>query len=512
MCDRATITGRFEEMADRDPAKAAVADEQGSLTYDEVRRASADIASALREVAAATDRLVAVRVGRTRFAPVALLGVLRSGRGYVPIDPEHPRERRLFVRDDCGARLVVTDAALEADEVPLGKAGRFTVAARPPARGDLCWPVSPETAYVIHTSGSTGTPKGCVVRHTQVTALLDACGQVLDLRPADVWAVSHSFSFDFSVWELWGALTTGGTALIVSRSAGTDPAALVALLDAAGVTVLSQTPSIFGFLAKEVLRSGHPLPRLRYVVLGGEAIRPGDLAGWFDAGAAPHVRIVNMYGITETTVHVTWTLLDAGAVRAARADRTPVGVPLPHLAVSLRDAAGREVADGEAGEIWVSGSGVSDGYLGRPELTRERFVVDAGTGVRHYRSGDWAVRDGAGRLHYIGRTDDQVKIRGHRIELREIEAALLSLSGVRQAACSVRLNRAGQKVLSAHVVLREPDAPAPAAARAHLRALLPPYMVPHRLVRVSALPVNANGKLDRAALATTPALDWPTAG
>ncbi|GGU48236.1 hypothetical protein GCM10010211_10540 [Streptomyces albospinus] len=518
---RSPLHQRFADVALRRPDAPALIDEDGPVTYAELRAAADELARTLTFLATDDDQLIAARFGRGRSAPTGFLGILGSGRGYVPVDPDYPPARRSFLLEDCGARLIVTDGGLEPDESLLAKVGGITVAARNAAPARSGGDIPADTAYVIYTSGSTGAPKGCVVRQNSVLSLLGACSEVFTLHPTDVWTVFHSFSFDFSVWELWGALLTGGTAVLVPKRVALDPAALVELLAYRQVTVLSHTPSMFGFLVGQLRRSPRSLPHLRYAVLGGEAVNTRDALAWLEEGMAPNCRLINMYGITETTVHVTYLELDAEACRSADSRRTPIGRPLPHLRVSLRDAAGRAVADGTPGEIWVAGSGVAWGYLGRPELTRERFVVDSsvmdstvvnpsGEPRRFYRSGDWAVRQDDGSLHYIGRFDGQVKLRGHRIELGEVEAVLATLSGVRGVACAVQPHHSGQRVLVAYVI-DEPDARlTPARLRAHLGNRLPGHMRPHRFQRVARLPVTANGKLDRAALAALPVLDWPT--
>ncbi|MFG2617350.1 amino acid adenylation domain-containing protein [Streptomyces sp. NPDC048507] len=507
---RSTLHRRFDEVAQRFPGATAVIDDGGSMSYAQLRSACRELTDVLVPLCTGDDHVIATRLGRGRPAPVAFLGILGSGRGYLPVDPDHPRARRDLLLDDSGARLVVTDGPLEEDESPLAEVGGLTIArrdARPVRSGGQ---VPAGTAYVIYTSGSTGTPKGCVVGHCQVLALLDACATVFAFRPGDVWTVSHSFSFDFSVWELWGALLSGGTAVLVPTHVARDPEGFARLLASRQVTVLSQTPSMFGFLVGQLGRDQRSLPRLRYAVLGGEAVSLQDARTWLDAGMAPNARLVNMYGITETTVHVTHVELDVGTCRAAAVGRTPIGRPLPHLSVSLRDSAGRPVPDGTPGEMWVAGDGVCAGYLGRPELTAERFVVDRSGAepLRSYRSGDWAVRAADGTLHYIGRVDGQVKLRGHRVELAEVEAAIAALEGVDGAGCALHTNQSGRDVLVAYVVTAPDACPDPRKLRSDLGGRLPAHMRPHRFTRVRALAVTVNGKLDRDALHTLPVLDW----
>ncbi|WP_019056458.1 amino acid adenylation domain-containing protein [Streptomyces prunicolor] len=507
-----TVHERFADVALRRPEAPALIDEDGPVTYAELQAAGSRLARALVSLCTDDDRLIAARLGRSRSAPVGFLGILGSGRGYLPIDPDYPPARRSFLLDDSGTRLVVTDGALEPDETLVAKVDSLSIAVRGTGSVQSWQDVPAGTAYVIYTSGSTGAPKGCVVGHDQVLALLDACAEEFAFRPADVWTVFHSFSFDFSVWELWGALLNGSTAVLVPQQVARDPDAFVRLLTAHQVTVVSQTPSMFGFLVGRLRRDSRSLPHLRYAVLGGEAVNLQDALVWLEGDMAPNALLVNMYGITETTVHVTYGVLDAHICSSPELKHTPIGRPLRHLEVSLRDSAGQPVADGTPGEIWVAGSGVASGYLGRPELTQQRFVTNSAEDVpeRYYRSGDWAIRQADGTLYYIGRVDGQVKLRGHRIELGEVEAALTSLVGVRGVACALKVNQAGQHILVAYLVTG-PDADLdPGRIRAHLGDRLPAHLRPHQFKRVTSLPVTANGKLDRAALPALPGLDWPT--
>ncbi|KUN09336.1 hypothetical protein AQI95_05830 [Streptomyces yokosukanensis] len=323
---------------------------------------------------------------------------------------------------------------------------------------------------------------------------------MLGTGPQDVWTLFHSLSFDFSVWELWGPLLYGGRLVVVDRDAATDPLEFARLLVARRVTVLNQVPSAFGNLVTEAADEGIRLPALRRVVFGGEALVPADVRRWWAQGIAPDAQLVNMYGITETTVHVTWCPLSPAVLEQAAPGRTPIGRPLPHLTVSLRDAQGDPVAAGEPGEIWVAGAGVTHGYLDRPELTAGRFVDPADGSGRHYRSGDWAVADAEGGLFYAGRQDGQVKLRGFRIELGEIEAALRALPGVSGAACLVTADAHGEQSLTAYLVADRTELPA-STVRTELAVRLPSHMVPQHVHYLERLPVTPHGKLDRAALA-----------
>ncbi|MEW2045150.1 amino acid adenylation domain-containing protein [Streptomyces sp. NPDC005476] len=493
------LDARFRAVAAREPGRTAVTDDRGSVTYGRLAQDADAVTRALRGRVGA-GRPVALRAGRSRHALAGLLGILGAGASYLPVDPGYPRERQRYLLDDSGARLLLSEGPPEPGETVLADLGPLVLVARPPAPDTDDAPVLPsDTAYTIYTSGSTGAPKGCVVGHAQVLALLDAAVPLFDVGADDVWTLFHSWSFDFSVWEIWGALLYGGRAVLVDRETAADPEAFAGLLAAERVTVLNQVPSAFGNLVTEAAAGGVRLPALRHVVLGGEALVPDDVRRWWEAGTAPAATVTNMYGITETTVHVTHCTVTPDVLRAAAGGRTPIGRPLDHLTVELRDARGEPVAPGQPGELWVGGAGVSHGYLGRPGLTAERFPAAAdGTG-RRYRSGDWAFADADGLLYYAGRMDGQVKLRGFRIELGEIEAELRALPGVGGAACLV--DDSGRTPVLGACLVADRDALPPDRVREHLAGRLPAHMLPQRLRYLDRLPLTPHGKLDRAALA-----------
>jgi acyl-CoA synthetase (AMP-forming)/AMP-acid ligase II/acyl carrier protein len=339
----------------------------------------------------------------------------------------------------------------------------------------------------------------------------------------DVWTLFHSCAFDFSVWELWGALVYGGKLVIVPFGVSRTPEAFHRLLREQAVTVLNQTPSAFRQLMRADEAAGAPALALRYVIFGGEALDPKMLKPWFERHGDQRPRLVNMYGITETTVHVTYRPLSTADLDTAG---SVIGLPIPDLQIHLLDETQAPVAAGEPGEIYVGGAGVARGYLKRPELTAERFVKDpfASTpGQRLYKSGDLGRFLPDGDLEYLGRIDAQVKLRGFRIELGEIAAALNLHPGVRDSVVIVVDDAAGEKALAAYIVMQpvvrestgvpEPaavpgpaavPAPAavldPAAVRATLRKRLPEYMIPTYIEVIDALPLTVNGKLDVKAL------------
>ncbi|MFD9436726.1 amino acid adenylation domain-containing protein [Streptomyces sp. NPDC060002] len=493
------LDARFRAVAAREPDRTAVTDARGSVTYGRLAEQADAVTLALRGRVTA-GQPVALRAGRSRHALAGLLGILGAGASYLPVDPGYPPERQRHLLDDSGTRLILTEGPPAPGETPLATLGPLVLVSRPPAPAPAETPALPsDTAYTIYTSGSTGAPKGCVVGHAQVLALLDAAVPLFDVAADDVWTLFHSWSFDFSVWEIWGALLYGGRALVVDRETAADPEAFAGLLAAERVTVLNQVPSAFGNLVTEAAAAGVRLPALRHVVLGGEALVPGDIRRWWDAGPAPAATVTNMYGITETTVHVTHCTVTADVLREAGGGRTPIGRPLGHLTVELRDGQGELVAPGQPGELWVGGAGVSHGYLGRPGLTAERFpTAPDGTG-RRYRSGDWAVAGADGLLYYAGRMDGQVKLRGFRIELGEIEAQLRALPGVDGAACLV--DDSGRAPMLSAFLVADRDALPPDRVREHLAERLPAHMLPQRLRYLDRLPLTPHGKLDRTALA-----------
>ncbi|WP_370963824.1 amino acid adenylation domain-containing protein [Amycolatopsis sp. cg9] len=481
----------FTAQARRTPDRVAVSDGTRALTYRELDAAADRLASRLRVAGVGPGVLAGLCADRDADLVVAVLGVLKAGGGYVPLDPRYPADRLEFVLADCRCPVVVGQRRF-ADRVP----GVPFVALDDPGAAEVePVDVRPEdTAYVIHTSGSTGKPKGVVVSHANVTRLFEVTRAEFGVTETDTWTLFHSYAFDFSVWELWGALLHGGRVVVVPYAVSRDPEAFWRLLVEQRVTVLSQTPSAFRQLIRAAGAAGWPDTALRLVVFGGEALEPAALVPWFDRYGDREPRLVNMYGITETTVHVT-------ARPLTREDTdgrgSPIGAPLADLRVSLLDEDLRPVPPGEPGEAYVGGAGVTGGYLGRPGLTARRFVPDpAGPpGARRYRTGDLAaVRDG--ELTFLGRVDDQVQFRGFRVEPAEIEAALTGLRGVSAAAVVLRHDQDGEAHLAGFVVTTAD----PRELRAALAGKLPAHLVPSTLTALDALPLTANGKLDRAAL------------
>jgi amino acid adenylation domain-containing protein len=363
-------------------------------------------------------------------------------------------------------------------------------------------PIHPEQlAYVIYTSGSTGQPKGVGVTHRNLARLFDATEDWFRFGPDDVWTLFHSYAFDFSVWELFGALVHGGRVVVVPQAVARDAKAFHALLRRERVTVLNQTPSAFMALMHVDGAADQPADTLRAVIFGGEKLEPAALARWHAARAARAPMLINMYGITETTVHVTYRPLARSDIDG-EAPLSVIGVPIPDLTLHVLGPDMNPVPAGGLGELHVGGAGLARGYLDRAELTAERFVPDpyGPPGARLYRSGDLARRLPNGEIEYIGRNDGQVKIRGFRVELGEIEAVLLGHPDLREVAVVALDDEHGGKRLAAYVVADQTAKVDAHALRFEIEQRLPAHMVPSTFTFLAGLPLTVNGKLDRKAL------------
>ncbi|MEV6230157.1 amino acid adenylation domain-containing protein [Saccharopolyspora shandongensis] len=496
----------FEQQVALTPDAVAVVAGDVSLTYAEVNARANRLAHHLRELGAGPESLVGVYLERGAGLLPALLGVLKSGAGYVPLDPVNPADRLGYVLADAGVSIVVTEADLRPALAEIFDGETVVLDAADLA---ACPETNPEQVsgpdnviYVIYTSGSTGRPKGCVLTHTNVVRLMRAADEHYEFNESDVWSMFHSFAFDVSVFEMWGALLHGGTLVVVPRDVARSPEDFLDLLVEQGVTVLSQTPSAFRSLVSAAGAGDPRIDRLllRAVIFAGEKLEMPELRPWTDRLGVDRPLLTNLYGITETTVHTTYYEVAAEDLELGAGN--PIGRPLSDLRVQLLDGTGNPAPIGVPGEIHVGGPGVARGYLNRPELTAERFVPDPSgpPGSRRYRSGDLARRRPDGSMDFLGRIDHQVKVRGYRIELGEIEAVLGAHPQVRDAVVIARTDSPGDVRLVAYLVPTGETAPEVADLRAHLGRDLPEYMVPAAFVPMPAIPLTANGKLDRRAL------------
>ncbi|HEY0191496.1 MAG TPA: amino acid adenylation domain-containing protein, partial [Kofleriaceae bacterium] len=499
-----SLVAWFEQAAARFADRPAIVDaeDQTVVDYRTLDRRANQLARRLRALGVSRDRQVGVCMDREPDLIVALLAILKAGGCYVPLDPRYPAERLALLVADSGAHLVITKAApaahlaVDRQLVVLDDPAEAAIIAAEPD-GALGVAIAPaQAAYVISTSGSTGRPKGCVVEHRQVAALMDASQVQFGFGADDVWTLFHSYAFDFSVWEIWGALLYGGKLVVVPWLVSRSPEAFAALIEREGVTVLNQTPSAFRSLMAPLAERAHAL---RVVVFGGEALQPQSLAPWYRRHADATPRLVNMFGITETTVHVTYRAL--GTADTADGVGSVIGGALDHLRIYVLDTRMQPVAPGVTGELYVGGAGVIRGYLRQPALTATRFVPDPLSGAeggRLYRTGDLARWQPDGTLEYLGRADHQIKIRGFRIEPGEIQAALCAHPAVAEALVVAVPGPSDDPRLVAYVAAA--SSPAADELRGFLQARLPEHMVPHRFVVVAAFPLNHHGKIDRAAL------------
>ncbi len=575
----------FAAHAARTPDALAVTCGDRRLTYGELDARANQLAHYLQRLGVGPDVCVGLYVERSPELIVGVLGILKAGGAYVPLDPSYPAERLRYMLADAQVSVVLTtqeQRTKNKEQRTDSTTKRKGVLHTPPAddvrtystmspadNGQWTtdngqWTVvdlvadweqiaqEPETspdsdvtpqhlAYVIYTSGSTGRPKGVMVRHAEVARLLSATDAAFRFGPDDVWTLFHSIAFDFSVWELWGALAYGGRLAVVPYWVSRAPEAFHALLVSEQVTVLNQTPSAFRQLQPLILAGEPGALALRLVIFGGEALEPAQLRPWYARYGDGGPQLVNMYGITETTVHVTYRPLTTADATGDSGSR--IGTPLPDLEAYVLDRHGQPAPLGVPGELYIGGAGLARGYLGRPDLTAERFVpnpfangrleigdwrLSASTisnlqspiSERLYRTGDLARWCAAGELEYLGRIDQQVKLRGFRIELGEIAAALASHPAVGEVAVLARDDVAGDKRLVAYVVPdqeqrtknKEQNGETPDSQfsilnsqfsiqelRAFLKQRLPDYMIPS-FVMLDALPLTSNGKLDRRAL------------
>nr|ARR97038.1 SphE [Herpetosiphon sp. B060] len=481
------------------PHAIALSFRDAHCSYADLETRATALAHTLIAAGAAPGQLIGLLAHRSLDLPIAILAILKTGAAYLPLDPHAPADRLTFILHDAQVALILHDPTI--DSTPFAAPQRtFVPIHTTPSPSSTPLPRIDPTAdaYVIYTSGSTGQPKGVPITHRHILRLLSTTHPWFRFQPTDVWTLFHSVAFDFSVWELFGALCHGARLVIVPAAITRDFPAFYRLVAAEGVTILNQTPTAFAQFA--AADAHHPLPlALRTIVFGGEALDLRLLAPWFDRHGDQQPQLINMYGITETTVHVTYRPITTADLAHAR---SVIGVPLPDLQLAVWQPDGSPTPVGEVGELVVFGAGVSRGYLRRPALTAQKFVTDPHRGPG-YRSGDLVRVLPDGDLEYLGRNDLQVKVRGFRIELGDIEAALRRDPAVAAAVATVVRTGVAEPTLVGYLV------PHPGATidlprlRAQAATWLPPYMVPSVLGILPAVPLTVNGKLDRRAL------PWP---
>ncbi len=503
-----TLHAIFERWANEAPSRVAVSSGGEQITYGNLNVRADQLARKLVGFGISPGTLVGLCLERKIEMIVGVLGILKAGCCYVPMDPAYPPKRIEFQCANSGAAIIVAESAT------LNRLGNCKTKVicidrnlTSAAAGSISLPQAigdDSLAYVLYTSGSTGVPKGVLVEHRQVVRLFEQTEPEFGFNEDDVWTMFHSISFDFSVWEIWGALLHGGSLVIVPSELTRSPDEFHKLLREKKITVLNQTPSAFRQLVAADLRLEQLSTfSLRNLIFGGEALDLKLLRPWIDRYGDQRPALINMYGITETTVHVTYKRILAQDLK--HSEISPIGTPIRDLQVHLLDPAGQPVPDGTPGELYVSGAGLSRGYLHRPELTAERFLDGP---PRMYRSGDRALRTENGELVYLGRVDDQIKVRGFRIEPREVELCLAAHSGVASAIVMPQDYSDGDVRLVAYVVPHSQLADKNEEveklfAELHQRATeeLPQHMRPSSYFLVPEIPMTVHGKVDRDSLA-----------
>lgn len=506
---RDAIVRLFESEVAAHPDSVAVSCGDVSQTYGNLNAQANHIAKHLHQLGVRADSFVAIYLERSPEMLVAMLGILKAGGAYLPIDSMYPSTRVLDVLEDAKPVAILTTKTLAAglvdsasqlgvpilDVEELLTDVDLDLENLPIAAGD------DDLAYMIYTSGSTGKPKGVMVTHRNVVRLLSETERWFHFGPDDVWTMFHSSAFDFSVWEIWGCLLTGGRLVIVPFAVSRSPRDFYELLSTEKITVLNQTPSAFSMLV-QLEQNGVSLPlHLRFVIFGGEALQYRKLTPWFERHGDTAPQLINMYGITETTVHVTYRAIKAEEAESVQ--ESLIGEPIPDMQIYLLDAAGKPVADGEVGEIYVGGGGVARGYHNRPQLNQERFIPDpfaAKPGARLYRAGDLARLRPDGEMVYLGRNDSQVKINGFRIELGEVEAALAAVPGVQRSCVVAHADGDGNQRLAAYYVPASGAELTPRIFGEFFTEKMPAHMRPSSYTKLKELPLTVNGKLDAAAL------------
>ncbi|MDT0263915.1 amino acid adenylation domain-containing protein [Jatrophihabitans sp. DSM 44399] len=469
------------------PDASAIASGPTALTYRELWQASGRYRDWLHRNGVRPGDLIAIEVGRRIDTICALVGALRAGAIYLPLSDAWPEERCRQLTHAAGVDIVCSDAMTAARLLPA--------ASRSPAEGGD----ATDLIYVLYTSGTTGTPKGVAISDANVCSMLDAALGHFDLSPCDVWAMSHLATFDFSVWEMWGALTTGGRIELLTDDEVMLPRRLRARLAASRVSILSQVPSSFSSALKEhrIALQENEYPNLRYVVFGGERVTMRDVSEIVTLSQG-RVMPINMYGITEGSVHATFCALTGNRVQEwIDSHETPIGFPLLSHQVALGGA--RFDDDGsEVGELMLAGPAVSRGYWRDDELNSSRFARDpAEPSTTWFKTGDIVRRFPSGELAYIERRDSQVKVMGYRIDQSEVERHALRLDGM--TACAAYVTRQGNRDRLALAYVSESGV-TPAVIADHLRRDLPTYMIPSVIHRLDTLPVTESGKVDRTRL------------
>lgn len=494
--DKQCIHHYVELQAEVQKKRTAVKMKEQQLTYQELNERANRIAGFLIEKGVETGDFVAICMDKTVEMIVVILAVLKAGAAYVPMDPVYPRDRILYMVDDCRPKFMITSKKAEEKLEGAGISRIILDSCRneiteQSIQNPAVNVTGENVAYIIYTSGSTGIPKGVMVTHSNVIRLFSQTQNWFHFNESDVWTMFHSFAFDFSVWEIWGALLFGGMLLVVPYEVSRSFQEFYTWLVREKVTVLNQTPTAFNQLLKAENELGVKDLAIRYIIFGGEALHFKNLEAWYERHGEERTKLINMYGITETTVHVTYREISRKDVESGQ---SLIGECIPDMSIYLLDDSQHQVKKGEIGEICISGAGLSKGYLNRPDITKKKFIDNPfGEGCL-YLSGDLGRYTQFGEIEYIGRMDSQVKIRGFRIELGEIESVLVSHPHIEQAAVIVETS--GKEPRLKAYLLTDKSVISESEIRKYVRQKLPDYMVPNVIEKVSKMGLTINGKLD----------------
>lgn len=483
-----TIIEIFEDQAVKTPENVAVIFENIKLTYKQLNEKANQLGNYLRQnYHIQPDDLISIQLERSEEMIISILAILKSGAAYVPIDPEYPQERIKYIEQDILAKATIDRNFLN----------NFHAESENYSKDNLSVLYRPESlAYIIYTSGTTGTPKGVMIENRNVVQLFFSDNNLFDFNENDTWSMFHYYGFDFSVWEMYGALLFGGQLVIVSKHIAQSAVEFLDLLETHKVTVLNQTPSAFYNLISHEEKHGLEKLSLRYIIFGGEALQPSKLSSW--KKLYPEVKLINMYGITETTVHVTYKEIRDEELKS---ERSMIGRPIPTLNCYVLNDSRKPVPIGCYGSLYVSGAGVSRGYLNLEQLTSQKFKDNPyDSDYKMYDSGDLVRWLPDGDLEYKGRKDMQVKIRGYRIELGEIESFIYQYDEkIKQVLVEMKPFN-NEKVLAVYYTIDQKDEVKKEELREYLQKYLPDYMIPNFFIKLEKIPLNSNGKINRNVL------------
>lgn len=490
------IVHEFKNIVKKFPNCVSIKDSSSSYTYKMLDSISDKIAININKYfdGESGKKIVVLHEANNELI-IAILAILKSGNTYIPVEKTTPIERIKYIlkNSDVDLCLCDTDGILIKDNIAENYTFKSINEFMDNDKFDkLLSPVSnanAEIAYVIYTSGTTGVPKGVEVTHKNVVSLVKNTKEIFNFTSKDCWLLFHSYSFDFSVWEIFGSLLTGGMLYIPQRKMVKNLELIAEVIKRENVTILNQTPSSFYILQKLLDELNFKLS-IRSVIFGGEKLNFGKIKTWHEK--YPLCQLVNMYGITEATVHTTFHCVKDEDFEKSE---SIIGIPIPGWEISLRNSKGEKVSQGEKGEIWIGGVGVTNGYVNNLELTSQRYIEHED--IRWYKTGDLAYENENGDLCYIGRIDKQVKIRGHRIELSEIDETLYDFGEIR--SYTTVIEESGEQKL---ITFIESEISDEIFIRTIVNKYLPKYMMPTYFYFITEFPININGKVDQKQLLT----------